>query len=281
MVMHNTAEQRRDNPAPTANQRHYNLKWRQKTLIIQRGQTAGASIAIALHDSTWAADCIRRSPVKRVKLDRRFDQAEFAFWADACAESGKSVYLSLPSVARLPQKQKPWRWKTKCLIDRITAAIILAIISPLLLMLTIMIRHVTGETVLVREWQVGVRGRLYQAFYFRTQIHDRNCTYSNWMRQYHLDRLPKLLNVLRGEMSLVGACPRRLSDVPNIEPELHNRLNSLPGITGTWHMASHLDLLDLTLLHRLDFQYIWNWSLMEDFKVLLMSASKMFAEVEL
>jgi lipopolysaccharide/colanic/teichoic acid biosynthesis glycosyltransferase len=144
-----------------------------------------------------------------------------------------------------------------------------------------MIRHVTGETVLVREWQVGVRGRLYQAFYFRTQIHDRNCTYSNWMRQYHLDRLPKLLNVLRGEMSLVGACPRRLSDVPNIEPELHNRLNSLPGITGTWHMASHLDLLDLTLLHRLDFQYIWNWSLMEDFKVLLMSASKMFAEVEL
>jgi lipopolysaccharide/colanic/teichoic acid biosynthesis glycosyltransferase len=281
MVMHNIAEQLRFNPTLTENQRHYNLKWRQNTLIIQRGKASGACIAIAFQDVTWAANCIRRSPVQRVKLDRRFDQAELAFWADACAEAGKSVYLSLPSVARLPQKQKPWRWKTKCLIDRIAASIILAVISPLLLILVLMVRHATHDTVFVREWQVGVRGRLYQAFYFRTQHHDHNCIYSNWMRYYHLDRLPKLINVLRGEMSLVGACPRRLSDVPGIEPELHNRLNSLPGITGTWHMASHLDLLDLALLHRLDFQYIGNWSLMEDFKVLIMSASKMLAEAEL
>jgi lipopolysaccharide/colanic/teichoic acid biosynthesis glycosyltransferase len=281
MVMHNTAEQLRYNPALSTNQRHYNLKWRQNTLIIQRSKTSGPSISIALQDATWAANCIRRSPVERIKLDRQFDQAELAFWADVCADAGKSVYLSLPSVARLPQKQKPWRWKAKCLLDRIAASIILTIMSPLLLILALMVRHITRDSIFVREWQVGVRGRLYQAFYFRTQTHDRNCIYSNWMRHYHLDRLPKLINVLRGEMSLVGACPRRLSDVPDIQPELHNRLNSLPGITGTWHMASHLDLLDLALLHRLDFQYIWNWSLMEDFKLLLMSASKMLAEAEL
>ncbi len=276
--MHNIAEQLRFNSTSHTDQRHYNLKWRQNTLIIQRHKPASVGIAIAFQDVTWAASCIRRSPIQRVKLDRHFDQAELAFWADACAEAGKSVYLSLPSVARLPQKQKPWRWTAKCLLDRIAAAIILTVISPLLLVLALIVRHHTAETVFVREWQVGVRGRLYPAFYFRTQDHDRNCTYRNWMRRYHLDRLPKLINVLRGEMSLVGACPRRLSDVPRIQPELHNRLNSLPGITGTWHMANHLDLLDLALLHRLDFQYIWNWSLMEDFKVLLMSASKMLVE---
>jgi lipopolysaccharide/colanic/teichoic acid biosynthesis glycosyltransferase len=281
MVMHNPAQQRRFNPTTPANQTNYSLKWRQNTLIIQRRPRSGGGVPIDRSQGTWAADCIRRSPVQRVKLDRQFNQAELAFWADACAEAGKSVYLSLPSVAQLPQRQKPWRWKTKCAIDRVTALIILTIISPLLLLLAGVIRRATTETIFVREWQVGARGRLYQAIYFRTSTPHGNCPYSHWMRHYHLDRLPKLINVLRGEMSLVGACPRRLSDVPDIEPALHNRLNSLPGITGTWHLASHLDLLDLSFLHRLDLQYVWNWSLLEDFKVLVMTASKMFAEVEL
>jgi lipopolysaccharide/colanic/teichoic acid biosynthesis glycosyltransferase len=281
MVMHNPAQQLRFNPTTPTNQANYSLKWRQNTLIIQRCPRSGGGIAIDLNHGTWAADCLRRSPVQRVKLDRQFNQAELAFWADACAEAGKSVYLSLPSVAQLPQRQKPWRWKTKCAIDRITAFYLLAIMSPLLLLLAGVIHRATTETIFVREWQVGARGRLYQAIYFRTSTRHGNCSYSHWMRHYHLDRLPKLINVLRGEMSLVGACPRRLSDVPDIESELHNRLNSLPGITGTWHLASHLDLLDLSFLHRLDLQYVWNWSLLEDFKVLVMTASKMFAEVEL
>jgi lipopolysaccharide/colanic/teichoic acid biosynthesis glycosyltransferase len=275
--MQNLAEPLHPNPtAATAS--HYNLKWRQKMLIIQRVPTAGAGLPIGLDSGSWAADCIRRSPVQRVKLDRQFSHAELVFWADACGAAGKPVFLNLPSVAQLPQRQKPWRWKTKCFIDRVTAFTILAILSPLLLTLAFIIRGSTRESIFRREWQVGVRGRLYQAYYFRTHSIDSDCAYRHWMGRYHLDRLPKLINVLRGEMSLVGACPRRLSDVPQIEPELQNRLNSLPGITGTWHLASHLDLLDLSFLHRLDLQYIWNWSLLEDFKVLLLTASKMFAE---
>jgi lipopolysaccharide/colanic/teichoic acid biosynthesis glycosyltransferase len=226
-------------------------------------------------------DCVRRSPVRRVKLDRQFSAEELAFWADACAQSGKSVYLSLPSVAALPQKRKPWHWKAKCLLDRIAATIILTIISPILLLLAILIHRSTSESIVIREWQVGVRGRLYQAFYFRTQVNGKAIAHARWIRRYHLDRLPKLLNVWRGEMSLVGACPRRLSDVAEIEPELHSRLNTLPGITGTWHLVKHRELLDLSFLHRLDVHYVWNWSLREDLKVLLMSASKMWAEENL
>jgi lipopolysaccharide/colanic/teichoic acid biosynthesis glycosyltransferase len=276
--MQNNAEQLRYNPTLPAHPSHYHLKWRQKMLIIQRVPTSGEGLPIGLQSGTWAADCIRRSPVQRVKLDRQFNHDELIFWADACGAAGKQVYLSLPSVAQLPQRQKPWRWKTKCLIDRVTAMMILTILSPLLFALALIIRRSTREPIFRREWQVGARGRLYQAYYFRTQSQDSDCAYRHWMGHYHLDRLPKLINVLCGEMSLVGACPRRLSDVPQIEPELHNRLNSLPGITGTWHLASHLDLLDLSFLHRLDLQYIWNWSLLEDFKVLLLTASKMFVE---
>jgi lipopolysaccharide/colanic/teichoic acid biosynthesis glycosyltransferase len=263
------------NPTTTG---HYNLKWRQKTLIIQRGLSAQTGITIALDQGDWAKDCIRRSPVQRVKLDRRFNAAELTFWADACAQSGKSVYLSLPSVAALPQKRKPLHWKTKCLIDRITAAIVLTLISPILLLLALLIHRSTAESILIREWQVGVRGRLYQAFYFRTQVDGKTIAHADWIRRYHLDRLPKLFNVWRGEMSLVGACPRRLTDVPEIEPELHSRLNTLPGITGTWHLVNHRELLDLSFLHRLDVQYVWNWSLREDLKVLWMSASKILVE---
>jgi lipopolysaccharide/colanic/teichoic acid biosynthesis glycosyltransferase len=276
--MQNNAEQLRNHPAHPAHPSHYNLKWRQKMLIIQRVSSSSDGLSIALQRGTWAADCIRRSTAQRVILDRSLSHAELTFWADACGAAGKPVYLSLPSVAQLPQRQKPWRWKTKCLIDRVTALTILVILSPLLFVLALVIRRSTREPIFRQEWQVGARGRLYQAYYFRTQSRDSDCAYRHWMGHYHLDRLPKLLNVLRGEMSLVGACPRRLSDVPQIDPSLHSRLNSLPGITGTWHLVNHLDLLDLSFLHRLDLQYIWNWSLLEDFKVLLLTASKMLAE---
>ncbi|NJN48787.1 MAG: sugar transferase [Alkalinema sp. RL_2_19] len=286
MVMRHTAEQSSQHPNHRLNQPnhlpnhgHYSLKWRQKTLVIRTVQSPHAGIQVSLDDLDWATDRLQRSPVDRVKLDRHFSAAELCFWADACAQAGKRVYLSLPSMAALPQKRKPLHWKTKCLIDRLAALVILTIISPILLLMACVIRRSTTESILIREWQVGVRGKLYQAFYFRADMADGTALpHAGWMRRYRFDRLPKLINVLCGEMSLVGACPRRLSDVPEVEAQFHSQLNTLPGITGTWHLASHLDLLDFSFLHQLDFHYIWNWSLQQDLKVLLISASKILAE---
>jgi lipopolysaccharide/colanic/teichoic acid biosynthesis glycosyltransferase len=277
MAMRRLIQQLREQQFNQSLSNQYSLQWRQKTLIIRPAAAPDDALAITVQDLEWVTARIVRSPVKRVSLDRHFTAEELTFWATACGRAGKQVYLSLPSTPDLPMKRKPLRWQAKWLIDRVTSIVIFALISPLLFGLAFWIyAHAAGHSLLVSEWQVGERGRLYRALYFRTRVGDRQFPGSRWIRRYRLDRWPKLINVMRGEMSLVGACPRRLGDVPAIDGRLHRQLNSLPGMTGTWHLEKYLDATDHAALLRIDRQYIWNWSLRSDFKLLLISTAKIW-----
>jgi lipopolysaccharide/colanic/teichoic acid biosynthesis glycosyltransferase len=86
-----------------------------------------------------------------------------------------------------------------------------------------------------------------------------------------LDELPQLINVLRGEMSLVGPRPWALYDAIRIKPELHQRLNALPGMTGAWQIEARSEQLDLDAVTEQDLQYLKNWSLWQDLKILLLT----------
>jgi lipopolysaccharide/colanic/teichoic acid biosynthesis glycosyltransferase len=277
MVMRQLIEQLHNQPIHSTAIGSYHLKWRQKNLVIRQAPSPDHPLAITVQDINWVTARIVRSPVKRINLDRNFTLAELEFWAQACADSGKPVYLSIPSTASLPNKRKPWRWRTKWLVDRLAAVMILAVLSPILLGLSAWIYcHTADASLLVGDWQIGERGRLYRALYFRTQVDGRPIDGSRIIRRYRLDRLPKLINVLRGEMSLVGGCPRRLCDVVGVSHGLHTQFNTLPGITGTWHLEKCLDAADRVTLQRLDRNYIRNWSLRRDFKVLLLSTAKIW-----
>ena len=87
------------------------------------------------------------------------------------------------------------------------------------------------------------------------------------LRRFSLDEVPNLLNVLRGEMSLVGPRPLPLRDYELLEPWHRRRYNVLPGITGLWQVAGRSDLTFDDLV-RLDFYYLENWSIWLDVSIL-------------
>jgi lipopolysaccharide/colanic/teichoic acid biosynthesis glycosyltransferase len=89
-----------------------------------------------------------------------------------------------------------------------------------------------------------------------------------FLRRFSIDEVPQVLNVLRGEMSLVGPRPLPLRDFRLLEPWHRKRYLVLPGMTGLWQIAGRSDL-EFDDLVRLDFYYLENWSIWLDISILL------------
>jgi lipopolysaccharide/colanic/teichoic acid biosynthesis glycosyltransferase len=96
-----------------------------------------------------------------------------------------------------------------------------------------------------------------------------------FLRKYSLDEVPNVLNVLRGEMSLVGPRPLPVRDYERLEEWHRRRYNVLPGMTGLWQVAGRSDLTFDDLV-RLDFYYIENWSIWLDMSILLKTPFAVF-----
>jgi lipopolysaccharide/colanic/teichoic acid biosynthesis glycosyltransferase len=90
----------------------------------------------------------------------------------------------------------------------------------------------------------------------------------SWLRRYSLDELPQLLNVIRGEMSLVGPRPLILDEDQYVEHWARQRLNLKPGITGPWQVLGRNEI-PFDEMVRLDYHYVTGWSLLNDFKLIL------------
>jgi lipopolysaccharide/colanic/teichoic acid biosynthesis glycosyltransferase len=267
----------------------YRLKWRMGQLIV-RAASANPT-APAIPSSTQPAtpkhpplkgrgpvdwiglvDCLQRSRVTRLKLDLDLSPEMLQLWADAGKAAGKSLYISLPSSPDLPQRRSVNRWLFKRSADRVAAALLVLTLSPLLIALGIWIRRQTQETILVRDWQIGERGKLYEGVKLRTATDDGMLLRgADRVLRYRLDRLAKLVNVLQGEMSLVGACPQRLSESSGCETQFQGRLNALPGVMGSWILQAHWHKLELKVIDRLDCTYLQEWSLGQDLRLLVMS----------
>jgi lipopolysaccharide/colanic/teichoic acid biosynthesis glycosyltransferase len=96
------------------------------------------------------------------------------------------------------------------------------------------------------------------------------------LRRYSLDEIPNVINVLSGEMSLVGPRPLPLRDYALLSAWHHRRYNVLPGVTGLWQIAGRSDL-SFDDLVRLDFYYLENWSIWLDISILIKTPFAVFA----
>jgi exopolysaccharide biosynthesis polyprenyl glycosylphosphotransferase len=168
---------------------------------------------------------------------------------------------------------------------------------PVLVLLACMIRLDSPGPVLFRQMRVGERGEEFERLKFRTMCvdaearlaalagaadagngvlfkmrHDPRLTrVGRWMRRFSLDELPQLINVLRGEMSLVGPRPPLPREVEVYEPDAVRRLRVRPGLTGLWQVSGRSDLSWEESL-RLDLWYVDNWSLVLDLQILFRTA---------
>jgi lipopolysaccharide/colanic/teichoic acid biosynthesis glycosyltransferase len=103
---------------------------------------------------------------------------------------------------------------------------------------------------------------------FKIRDDPRLTAVGRWLRRYSLDELPQLINVLRGEMSLVGPRPLPMRDFERLEDWHKKRYLVLPGITGLWQVSGRAEL-DFDDLVRLDFLYLERWSVSLDLTILL------------
>lgn len=184
----------------------------------------------------------------------------------------------------------------KRLFDIVFATTLLIAVSPVLLSAAIAILLTDGWPVIFAQNRYGYNGRTFKLLKFRTMVRNaealqkqlmaqnerdgaafkmkndpRVTRIGRFLRKTSIDELPQLFNVLRGEMSIVGPRPLPLADYERMDNLSHRRrLSVLPGITGPWQISGR-DRITFEQWMQMDVDYIDNWRLSTDFKILLMT----------
>ncbi len=177
--------------------------------------------------------------------------------------------------------------------DLVLSSVLMFVLSPVLLAIAVAVKLSSRGPIIYRSVRPGMAGVPFDCFKFRTmrehadQIQDdlepfnessgalfkirrdpRLTTIGRVLRRFSLDELPQLVNVVRGEMSLVGPRPLPMRDFNQLEEWHKKRYLVLPGITGLWQVSGRAEL-DFDDLVRLDFLYLEHWSVFLDLSILL------------
>ncbi len=175
----------------------------------------------------------------------------------------------------------------KRLFDVMVSAAALVLLSPVMLATAAAVRLAMGSPILFRQTRPGIGGEPFELVKFRTMRNafDRNgeplsdaqrlTRFGRFLRASSLDELPQLLNVLRGEMSLVGPRPLLMHYLPLYSPEQARRHEVRPGITG-WTQVNGRNSLSWEDKFRLDVWYVDHRSFGLDLKILLLTALQLF-----
>ena len=113
------------------------------------------------------------------------------------------------------------------------------------------------------------RNRNQDGMMFKIKDDPRITRVGKFIRKTSLDEFPQFLNVLKGDMSLVGTRPPTENEFKQYNEHYRRRLSMTPGLTGLWQISGRSDIEDFDEVVKLDLRYIDNWSLTEDFKILL------------
>jgi len=171
-------------------------------------------------------------------------------------------------------------WPAKRALDIVAASLLLVLLSPILVLSALAVKLTGAGPVFFRQVRIGVGGRPFEILKFRTmrvnddsatqwsvQEDDRVTRVGRFLRPTHLDELPQLINVLRGEMSLVGPRPERPHFVEQFTEEIegyHFRHRVPVGMTGWAQVNGYWGDTSVETRVRLDNRYIENWSLWRD-----------------
>jgi len=205
------------------------------------------------------------------------------------------IFAGLPTLRLDTHLFVGWDYRFKCWLDFWLALGGVIILAPVLGGIAIAIKLSSPGPVFFRQERIGLHGKVFQMWKFRTMVVNAPALQSQleaqnqskdgilfkikddprvtplgrFLRRTSLDELPQLFNVLVGEMSLVGPRPLPLRDVERFDTWHHIRHQVLPGITGIWQISGRSDLSDFDDAARLDLYYIDNWSLNLDLDILV------------
>ncbi len=209
------------------------------------------------------------------------------------AKSEVSYFAGTPLIHYHTPPGDMWELNLKRGLDLALSIILLIIFSPLFLLIAIGIRVMSPGPVIFKQRRVGLNGRLFSMYKFRSMkvgaeselqdLIDKNemdgpvfklqddpriTNFGKFLRRFSLDELPQLFNVFRGDMSMVGPRPPVLGEVNQYARRYRRRLSMRPGLTCIWQVSGRNEIKDFDTWMKLDLEYIDNWSLLMDLKIL-------------
>lgn len=173
----------------------------------------------------------------------------------------------------------------KRMLDLVVGGAAVLLLLPVLLVVALLVRLKLGSPVLFRQQRPGLGGRPFVMLKFRTMSDARDSNgellpdevrlgrFGRWLRASSLDELPELLNVLAGEMSLVGPRPLLMDYLPLYTPTQRRRHEVRPGVTG-WAQVNGRNAISWEEKFAMDVWYVDNWSLLLDLKIMLMTVER-------
>jgi lipopolysaccharide/colanic/teichoic acid biosynthesis glycosyltransferase len=202
------------------------------------------------------------------------------------------VTASSPTLTETSSKRRVRR-AVKRAFDAVASAYVLILCTPVFVAVAVYIAVLDGRPVFFRQTRVGRHGRTFTMYKFRTMENDaeerrhhllhhnerrgplfkvsddpRVTRSGRFLRRSSLDELPQFLNVLKGDMSIVGPRPALPHEVESFTPELRRRELVPPGITGLWQLDGRADP-DFGKYTELDLRYVDHWSLRMDLTIML------------
>jgi exopolysaccharide biosynthesis polyprenyl glycosylphosphotransferase len=206
----------------------------------------------------------------------------------------------LPMIDMAPASLSPGARFLKRSFDVVLSSLILVVLAPLFLVTAIVIKSTSAGPVFFRQTRTGRHEAPFQVMKFRTMYQDaeehkdellhlnevdgplfkviddpRVTRPGRFLRRTSLDELPQLINVWRGDMSLVGPRPFVVSEAAEIEGWARKRFEARPGMTGLWQVSGRNELSHLELC-RLDYLYVASWSFWWDMQILWRTPATMF-----
>ena len=192
------------------------------------------------------------------------------------------------------KRQSPYRY-IKRFMDVILATIALVVLSPIFLIIAIAIKIESKGPVFFKHTRIGKNGKIIKLYKFRSMVinaeeliksftpeqmkeYKENYKLTNdpritkigkFIRKTSLDEFPQFLNVLKGDMSLVGTRPPTVDEFEQYEGYHKRRLSMKPGLTGVWQVSGRSDITDFEEIVAMDVDYISNWSLKRDLEIIL------------
>lgn len=190
--------------------------------------------------------------------------------------------------------RKPVQWKLKRTMDFALSIAGLVLASPILIAIAAAIKYESDGPILFKQKRIGKYGKEFYMYKFRSMLNNaednlemlihknetnnvmfkmkkdpRITTVGKLIRKYSLDELPQLLNVLKGDMSLIGPRPPLPYEVEKYENWHYLKFSTYPGITGLWQVSGRSSIKDFNVVIKLDFKYTENWNLFQDFLIFL------------
>ena len=216
------------------------------------------------------------------------------FFGTQISRTSFDDFYGRPIMVFRTTREASWSNVVKQVIDFVGALVSLVVLALPFAVIALIIRLTSPGPVFFRQQRCGLNGQPFTLYKFRTMVNDaeqrkqelaafnemsgpvfkmsqdpRVTSIGRWLRKFSSDEFPQLFNVLRGEMSLVGPRPLPVEEVKRFDDVAHRRrLSVKPGLTCLWQVSGRNNVSDFQDWVRLDLEYIDNWSLWLDLKIL-------------